>query len=543
MPCAEATLEHLLPVVLFFLYAEIHFRIPFVPSRLFRRAPEIILDVPHRLEPGASLPVLLIIKDAHRYPVTLQRLAITLSAPGREAAHQVLTLNDETIDAPLWQRIFTITPPPQWQGAVEVDCHLLGRMNGKTLEVRNDNYPHTAHRPFTVYLDAAPLPGAQACFYGDLHYHSDLTSDQVEFGAGPEMAARMAQALGLDFFAVTDHSYDLDDCWENYLLNDPDLPKWRHLQEVVQTWNTRHATPKMIAGEEVSTGNHKGHNVHILILNHRTWLPGSGDSAEKWLRTRPQLSIAQILDRLEPEALAFAAHAATRPPFLERLLFRRDTWHEQDLRDDRLTGMQIWNGMDDADFERGRSQWIKLLLENKRRVLIGGNDAHGNFGRSRQIAWPFLTMREKETQLFGQVRTGVLKTGEKTTTEEILRALGAGRCLVSSGPYGELILQEADGTHCRPGDATACKVLTMRVGAESSAAFGPLHAVEVYIGDHRTKKETRLSLLEGESGPVKFDLPLSAVPASGYIRLEVSSSRPGRLFRCLTNPVFLQPCC
>ena len=54
------------------LYAETHYRvIPGIWSRLFRREPEIITDTVWRLDFGHKLPVLLLVKDAHLFPVTI----------------------------------------------------------------------------------------------------------------------------------------------------------------------------------------------------------------------------------------------------------------------------------------------------------------------------------------------------------------------------------------------------------------------------------------------------------------------------------------
>ncbi|MDL1878587.1 hypothetical protein FBQ85_26005, partial [Cytophagia bacterium CHB2] len=43
----------------FLLYAEIHYRFKFTPSRLFQRQPEIIADAPHRLPPNTPVPILI----------------------------------------------------------------------------------------------------------------------------------------------------------------------------------------------------------------------------------------------------------------------------------------------------------------------------------------------------------------------------------------------------------------------------------------------------------------------------------------------------
>ena len=68
-------LSFLLPV---FVYAEIHYKIWNIFSRYFKREPEIVADVPHRLGPGKKLPVFLCIKDADRFPVELDTVHIEM---------------------------------------------------------------------------------------------------------------------------------------------------------------------------------------------------------------------------------------------------------------------------------------------------------------------------------------------------------------------------------------------------------------------------------------------------------------------------------
>ena len=47
------------------LYAEMHYRWWPLPSRYFRKEPEILADAPRRVEPGQPLPLLLLVKDAN----------------------------------------------------------------------------------------------------------------------------------------------------------------------------------------------------------------------------------------------------------------------------------------------------------------------------------------------------------------------------------------------------------------------------------------------------------------------------------------------
>ena len=60
----------IIPTVL--LYAELHFRFKWTGSRYFQKEPEILADLPIRIEPENDIPILLIIKDAHLYPIILR---------------------------------------------------------------------------------------------------------------------------------------------------------------------------------------------------------------------------------------------------------------------------------------------------------------------------------------------------------------------------------------------------------------------------------------------------------------------------------------
>ena len=74
---SEFLIEHFaffLPMVI--MYAELHFRFKWSDSRYFRKEPEILSDLPIRIEPGNNIPILLIIKDAHIYPINLNKVNI-----------------------------------------------------------------------------------------------------------------------------------------------------------------------------------------------------------------------------------------------------------------------------------------------------------------------------------------------------------------------------------------------------------------------------------------------------------------------------------
>ncbi len=66
-----------------FLYAEVHFRLFGLWSRYFMKEPEIVADLPFRLRAGEELPLLLMVKDAHRFPIVLHGLSISARRPSQ----------------------------------------------------------------------------------------------------------------------------------------------------------------------------------------------------------------------------------------------------------------------------------------------------------------------------------------------------------------------------------------------------------------------------------------------------------------------------
>jgi len=364
---------------------------------------------------------------------------------------------------------------------------------------------------------------------------------------------------------------------ENYLKNDPALRKWRALLERIKKQNEQNKNFVIIPGEEVSAGNSRGRNVHFLIFNHPQFLPGSGDSAERWLRTAPELSIEEILAQIAmphaPEqssagilpaadkmsalhptspqindgALAFAAHPETPVPFLEWLLLRRGQWEWPDYQHERLNGLQIWNGSL-TGMNEGAARWRELLLAGKKLFIIAGNDAHGNFNRFRQVEIPHLKMREHHWHLFGRTRTAVL-IDEPFSLPSLMSALRRGRACITTGPLLDLQLICANGRRARLGETVRESPRSLSIEAVSSAEFGVLTRVTIWLGNLQNHTERILFETENFAEPFKFassqNLDLSA--GKFYLRGEAHSAGSGFLPKpalpcgALTNPIWVMP--
>ena len=539
------------PFFLFFLippwlYAEIHYRFKFIPSRLFYRQPEIVADAPHRLEPGQPLPVLLLLKDAHRFPLVLQQVKVTVSFAQQKIAAFSLLGADERIAAPWWWKIFYIDIHEGWRGRMaQVNVEIIYKINQKILRCCNDNYIGTSHAPLQIYFASEVLPALPNFRHGELHCHTDATSDQVEFGAPVEAMTTLAAAQGLSFFAATDHSYDLDDLPENYLQNDPALHKWRALLERIKQQNEENKNFVIIPGEEVSAGNAAGRNVHFLIFNNAKFLPGSGDSAERWLRTTPELSIPKILAQLEEGALAFAAHPEVPAPALEWLLLRRGQWEWPDYQHERLNGLQIWNGAL-TGMPEGLARWRELLLRGKKVFVIAGNDAHGNFNRFRQVAIPHLKMREHHWHLFGRTRTAALLDGPFSLSS-LMDALRRGRACITTGPLLDLQIAGESGRRARLGETISDSPQRLEITASSSAEFGALTRVTIWLGDLQRQTERVLFETQSFVAPFQFShlhrlaLPIGKYYLRGEAHSAGSAFLPEPTLPCgaLTNPIWI----
>ncbi len=512
------------------LYAETHYRFKYFFTLLSRREPEIIIDAPHRIEPNAPLPLLLLAKDAHLYPVTLDSVVATIRQPGTPDRTLPLISGPITLDQQWWWTVKTLDVS-DLKGWFECDVVFRVRSQGRVAEYRNDNYRTTSHSPLRVYRAGQPLPMLPGFRAGEMHAHSHYTADQVEFGVPPGACRSLSRAMGHSFFALTDHSYDLDDESVNFLRNDPSLPKWRAYQHEGWSLNQDGVMPTMIRGEEVTVRNSSGRNIHCLVFGDETFHPGSGDSAEQWLRTRSELSVSELAGRLSPNAVMVGAHINEEVPLLQRLLLGRGEWERDDLSVDRLDGVQFWNGSRDGAFARGKQAWIDSLLRGRRLIAIAGNDAHGNFNRFRQIRIPFVKLWEADRQLFGRVFTSV--HAEDDREESILRSLRKGHAVMSDGPMA--CLTDTSGAPLFGDGFEAAGSIIVR--AVSSPDFGTIRRISVYhgaIGDseHVVFDASPDGFTFNASLPQRHD-------EHGYLRVEVETSRSplneeGHL--AMTNP-------
>ena len=524
------------------LYAETHYRFRYFFSLLKKREPEIVADSPHRLEPGHKLPILLLIKDAHDYPIVLRTTTVTITQHDGIILQKELLKKPQRVDQKWWWQVFhmEVTGISGW---ISINVNFEFEVKGKVRSYRNDNYLTSSKKPLSVFVSDEPLPRLPGMAFGDAHTHSHYTDDQVEYGSPPGVSQMLAGAMGLSFFCVTDHSYDLDDSVDNYLVNDPNVSKWAKLKQDIERLNKNSSDVVVIRGEEVSCRNHRDRNVHLLLLGDKNFFHGSGDGAERWFRTWCEHSVANVIQNKESASLAFAAHPLERVPFLQRLLLRRDEWKAEDWEIEGIKGLQFLNGVMNKSFIEGKNAWVQSLLKGHRIYLLGGNDAHGNFNRFRQIGIPFFSIRESNDHLFGKMRTGVILNGA-VNVGSILNALRLGCHVITDGPVASMKLRNPR-TAASIGQTIKGKNVSLEIEAASSREFGTISDVRLYQGIIGGGEETLLSQ-ESTTGEyrIKKELTLQ-IDRRCYIRLEVATS-PQNTFDqqthfCLTNPIWIEP--
>lgn len=522
------------------LYAETHFRFfRGFPSILFRRHPEIVFDLPRRIAPRARLPVLLLINDIDRFPLTPETVTIAINSPGTPPSSVVFdSIEEHEINHSLIHQsrafIFHVDRSRLPKKAIFVNATLTYTRDGKKHTVLNDNLRTSTKNPFRCLVADTPLPGSDHCRYGDLHVHTQFSQSHVEFGPPIAAIQELAGAYGVDFLGITDHSYDLFCAPDNYLEPDPSCRRWKMLLDDIA--RLRENLPILIPGEEISAFNGRGNVVHLCGLGMDSYIEGGADGARQLPSGATMHSLPQAIDLLHKQgALAVAAHPGAKVGLLQRLFLNRGVWKDVDTGHD-LDAFQAVNSGFFGSWYRGKSLWIKMLLGGRRIPLLGGNDAHGDFNRYRSIGIPFLSVTELPERHFAGALTGVY--GQPSRTEDILAGIRAGKTFVTEGPFLTI-------SSSRSPDATI-------IGSEISPETESLFAL--FSTTYETGTPVTLIVLQGRIGgeetvvlnktydsaaPGEFiePIPISPSGEKGYLRAELLCKTPeGLITHAVTSP-------
>ncbi len=503
-----------------FAYAEIHYRLPWLAPAYYRSMPEIVTDLPTRyvVRSGRGLPVVMIVKDAHKFPVTIHRVTACILQSGK--TERINFEIEQAFDAPYRSVMLYINSKRlRVDRMAYVSMRIECTIDGNEHTFFNDNYPGLNWAPYRCFISSEPLPYPDGWHAGDPHVHTNFTDDQVEFGADIQTTREMAKAMGLDWFFVTDHSYDLDDREGDCLRNDPALPKWNRMKAEVQRFDSPEC--RIVHGEEASIGNMYGENVHLLAVNRDGFIYGSGDSAERWLENKPQ----QLLSNLKSEAneLLIAAHPFERVPILQRLLIRRGNWQLYDFDAAGIRHLQCINSATRSDIIESILHWRDMLLTGRRFYLLAGNDSHGNFNIMRQIRVPFLKLFSSRKQTFGKMTTVF-----RLESNDPVEGIRAGEMIVTNGPFIKFQMGKGENA-VHIGQTMKARRERLFFEVITSKEFGRVTRVDLLIGDVNRGKERRIINPDNRKK--------IAPPNHGYLRMELRTRNGGF---AATNPIWIE---
>ena len=397
-------------------YAETHFKFRLPWSLLYRPWPEIIFDMPFQAVPGIEPTMWIVVRDADRFPVTLESAEIEIACHDGDITltEKRTVALDIAADRPfafypvpladLKPGKYTITP----RVTVKKKNANEGDKNARRTFTRW-NLPGLKPAPLRLQVLAEKPPQAPGYAAGEMHCHTHYSRDHVEFGATPAVLQQAAASVGLDFACCTDHAYDFAFTDEDYTkeARSP-APRFQALRDEIAALPQGEGHPLLLAGEEVSAGNSKGENVHVTVFAPDSYLPGLGDCGRYWLENKPTRSVAQILQ--DTTAHCFAAHPFQQMGIVEKFVFRRGYWAVKDLHADKphaIRGLQFWNGIRDEGFKLGREFWIAELGKGNFILPIGGNDAHGDLNDTTAVSTPLFSLKHTRDHVFGRVRTVV----------------------------------------------------------------------------------------------------------------------------------------
>jgi hypothetical protein len=529
---------------LFALYAETHFRLfGFLPNLLFRKEPETVFDLPRRCGPGKDLPVMFIMNDIDRFPAELSSVSVVISRKAKEPV--VVRFEDPShflLKHPLGGQarvyVFSVSRKFLETGMVFINCKAELSCSNRRSKVLNDNFFGSSKLPFSCFISDDPLPANDKCSYGDLHIHSQYSQSFVEFGPPISVIDLMADAYGIDFFSITDHSYDLSCSLTDYRLTDIDLSRWRSFS--YDNFSSSGLLRTLVPGEEVSCLNSNGNVIHLCCLGINNFIPGSADGVRK--NPLSTLKLQEVIQNIHNQGgLAVAAHPGSKFGILQRIILNRGSWLEKDTAN-QIDAVQAANNGFDRSWDKAKSLWIKELLKGRKLPLVAGNDSHGDFNRYRYISVPFFSIAENFNRYLSNCKTGIYrKTRNK---DEIISEIKHGATFITNGPFICISSSESIDNNVISDVPLSPVPEYVTSIIKSSYEFGTPHLLQVFFGRYGDNKEyTILSKTYNEKTfsvctPITIDNKKLFSP--GYIRAEVTCrTENGNYSFAATSPCYL----
>jgi hypothetical protein len=366
--------------------------------------------------------------------------------------------------------------------------------------------------PLDISISEEDLPGISDWYCGDTHFHTNYTENIWEMGYSINSTRAANKAMGLDWIAITDHSFDLD----SY------KSKWED-QTADCNVNSDNLF-RVIQGEEVSCyllskdylrGKPPFYQYNHLLVYGANFVPGREweDNFELGSDYTPE----EVFNNVKAQnGVIYIAH-----PFLDDTF--RDPFEEYSLN---YHGLQIWNYANvNSLLEKGKKKWVDLLLNGKHFFIDGGTDAHGEIHK-----------------FAGRVKTYIYAPGYSQTNlppnEEILNALRYGHSVMTDGPLVVFnVTNEKDETGIIGSEISARK-FALTIQWESTNEFGNVTQIYIYQGIMGNSDESIIHILSPFSLAGSTLYVPGIIPGSNlmYFRL-VATTEKG--FTVYTNPIWV----
>jgi hypothetical protein len=558
--------------------------------------PYMICDAPFRVKSaGAPLPISVAFHDADNDDVQLQFVEVFNDATG-------LLINSY----PVWE---WISSPYRSYLFDDLTAWNFNCAAGDTAWIKvvlhcddhdwpwiPEEYTFTQHLKVRVGRDLPALPG---WYYGDVHDHSQYTNNVYEYGGPLEMFAAAAEAVGLSFVSVSDHSSDFDAAGN----------LWQQMAANCAAYSTD--AVHLIPAEEVCLDDNEINNLidnRIHFLNHtgifirgpEAPLTGSMDTSDEFTRLSQALAQAE-----EVGGFAYAAHPFQAfDPFVALFGMAMMTWSDENYGIARassaFSGLEVWNernryrknvsywydlnpfpwednpnwGFENTWITDGVAQWDEFLSAGLTQNLVvpailpqklffsAGSDCHGDFNYRTYNSDPIFFDVYATDNAFGCLRTAVFVPGygpsEIPPPEELMTAYRLGHSIATDGPFVEIGLDaDGDGDLDDPGDirlggdgvfyANQADMAQVILRWESSEDWGTVQSAAIYRGTASTGSNPELVwTLSPNNYWGEQLIPLTTLvssPSGGwvYLRAETQGSPlPDDARRAFTNPIWLR---
>lgn len=558
--------------------------------------PYMICDAPFRTKStAANLPISVAFHDADNDDVQLQFMEIFNDASGELVTSYPIW---EWISVPFHSYLFN-----------DLNAGNFNCSEGDTAWVKvvlhcddhdfpwiPEEYTFTQHLKVRIGRELPSLPG---WFYGDVHTHSRYTNNLYEYGGPLEMFAAAAEAIGLLFVTISDHSSDFDASGN----------LWQQMADDCAAYSTD--AVHLFPAEEVCLDDNEVNNTidnRIHFLNYsNAFIRGPEAPITFCMDTSDDFTkLSQALAQMEAlGGFGYAAHPfQDYDPFLALFGLAMMNWSDENYDLGRassaFSGLKLWNernryrknvsywyelnpfpwennpnwALENTWITGGIAQWDEFLSAGLAQNLIvpailpqklfisAGSDCHGDFNYRTYNVDPIFYDVYATDNAFGCLRTAVFvpgyQPGELPPLDEIMTAYRLGRSIATDGPFLEIGIDAngdgdlSDSKDLRIGDdgvifTSDTDSASVIVRWESSEDWGQVQSVFIYRGNATTGMNPALVL---SSNPNNYSgeqsLPLTDLvpsPSEGwvYLRGEAQGSLlPDDARRAFTNPVWLR---